>query len=375
MAAPRLEADEIAAATAVLASGSLRQGSVTAEFESAVASFVSSKHAFACSSGTAALHLAYLTAIEPGDEVLVPAFTFFATASAVSLAGGTPIFCDVDPQTYLLDLDDAASKITDNTRAIAPVYLFGNPFDEEAMKAFGAKHDLVVGDAAQALGSRRYGRHVGTTAHITTHSFYPTKYLFVGEGGMVTTNDDGFDDMGRLLRSHGQRPKYHHNVLGLNYRLTDVEAAIGLAQLPKVELRNERSRALASVYNEALGGLDAIRTPIEPPQAHHTYHQYTITVLPDSPIDRDQLQAALARVGIQSQINYPVPRPSPAGFCALVRLRCCDSANRRRSGDPSTFDPGAPRPQRHRGRAGGRSHRSCVRRSGSKRPHVTCIRQ
>ena len=271
MAAPRLEADEIAAATAVLASGSLRQGSVTAEFESAVASFVSSKHAFACSSGTAALHLAYLTAIEPGDEVLVPAFTFFATASAVSLAEGTPIFCDVDPQTYLLDLDDAASKITDNTRAIAPVYLFGNPFDEEAMKTFGAKHDLVVvGDAAQALGSRWDGRHVGTTAHITTHSFYPTKNLFVGEGGMVTTNDDGFDDMGRLLRSHGQRPKYHHNVLGLNYRLTDVEAAIGLAQLPKVELRNERSRALASVYNEALGGLDAIRTPIEPPQAHHT---------------------------------------------------------------------------------------------------------
>ena len=308
MAAPKLEEDEIQAATAVLNSGSIRQGAVTAQFEEAFASHVGTEHAYACSSGTAALHLAYLSTIEPGDEVLVPALTFVATASAVSLAGGVPVFCDVDRNTFLLDLDDAATRITDRTTAIAPVHLFGYPFDTDELREFASRHGLrVIGDAAQALGSRWAGRDVDTSSDLTAHSFYPTKNLFVGEGGMVTTDDADLDELGRLLRSHGQRPKYHHRILGLNYRMTDVEAAIGLKQLPKVEARNDRRRQIADTYGRELGQLDAIRIPTAAAEARHTYHQYTIVVKPEAPVQRDEFASGLAERGVQSQVNYPIP--------------------------------------------------------------------
>lgn len=308
MARPRLEDDELAAAREVLTSGSLRQGPITERFENDFAAYVGTRHAYAVSSGTAALHVAYLSLIEPGDEILVPAFTFIATASAVVLAGGTPVFCDVDAETFLIDLEDVASRVTPRTKAIAVVYLFGNAASEPQVSDFARQHDLrVVGDAAQALGSRWNGRHAGADADLTTHSFYPTKNLFVGEGGMVATDRDDLDESGRLLRAHGDRGKYQHTVVGLNYRMTDVEAAIGLTQLPKVEARNQRRRDIAARYDAAFATIEGIRTPVVADGAHHTYHQYTLVVDGSAPVTRDGLQAALAERGVHSQCNYPIP--------------------------------------------------------------------
>lgn len=308
MATPKLEPDEIDAARAVLETGSLRCGPVAQEFEAAFATYVGSDFAYACSSGTAALHLAYLSTIEPGDEVLVPSLTFFASASAVRLAGGTPVFCDVDPRSFLLDLDDAAARVTDRTAAVCAVYLFGQPMNSPELRAFAKRHGIaVVGDAAQALGSKWDGIDVGAEARLATHSFYPTKNLFVGEGGMVTTDDAGLDDLGRLLRSHGQRPKYHHRILGLNYRMTDVEAAIGLAQLPKVPARNQRRRDIAARYDAAFGALDGIAVPFVAPEACHTYHQYTLTIDPVVVGERDEFASRLGALGVASQVNYPLP--------------------------------------------------------------------
>jgi perosamine synthetase len=233
--------------------------------------------------------------------------TFFATASAVVLAGGVPVFCDVDPKTFLIDLDDAATRISDRTRAMCPVYLFGQPLDATVVGEFAARYELaMVGDAAQSLGSMWQGRHVGAEAALTTHSFYPTKNLFVGEGGMVTTDDAELDSLGRLLRSHGQGRKYHHSHIGLNYRMTDVEAAIGRAQLPKLDARNDRRRSIAATYDAAFADLDGIATPYVPAGAHHTYHQYTLTINRELVGDRDDFASALAAGGVGSQINYPM---------------------------------------------------------------------
>jgi perosamine synthetase len=175
------------------------------------------------------------------------------------------------------------------------------------VREFAARHRVrVVGDAAQALGSLWDGRHVGAEAALTTHSFYPTKNLFVGEGGMVTTDDAELDALGRLLRSHGQGRKYHHSHIGLNYRMTDVEAAIGRAQLPKLDARNDRRRSIAATYDTAFADLEGIVTPYVPALAHHTYHQYTLTIDPDRVGDRDDFAGALAAGGVGSQINYPM---------------------------------------------------------------------
>lgn len=321
MANPHLEADEIAAATRVLESGALRSGPVALAFEHAFAAYVGAQHAYTCSSGTAALHLAYLSVLEPGDEVLVPALTFFATASAVVLAGGVPVFCDVDPRTFLIDLVDAEARITDRTKAICPVYLFGQPLDVAEMKSFAARHELaVIGDAAQALGSMWNGVHVGAEASMTTHSFYPTKNLFVGEGGMVTTDDPELDNLGRLLRSHGQGQKYHHSHIGLNYRMTDVEAAIGLAQLPKIDERNARRRSIAARYDAAFSTINGLVTPHVPDAAFHTYHQYTIVLDPDVVGLRDEFAGRLRERGVGSQVNYPMPLQRQEVFTERLRI-------------------------------------------------------
>lgn len=318
MAEPKLEVDEIDAATEVLVSGSLRAGPLTDSFERAFADYFGVQHAYACSSGTAALHLAYLSVLSPGDEVLVPALTFIASASAAVLAGGTPVFCDVDPQTFLIDLDDAETRVTDRTRAICAVSLFGQPFDDDGLRAFAARHDLVIiGDAAQSLGSTWDGAHAGASAALTAHSFYPTKNLFVGEGGMVTTNDADLDDVGRLLRAHGQRPKYHHSLIGLNYRLTDVEAAIGLAQLPKIDARSERRRSIAGIYDSAFADLEGVATPFVPKRAHHTFHQYTLTLDPEVVGGRDDFAKSLSSAGIGSQVNYPLGLHAQGAFASV----------------------------------------------------------
>lgn len=221
MAEIRLTDNEIEAAVKVLKSGALRQGKECKAFEQAFAEKVGAGYAVTNANGSAALHLAYMTFLAPGDEVLVPSFTFIATASMVTAAGGKPVFCDVDRETFLIDLADAARKLTEKTKAIAPVHLFGNPCDIDAVQAFAKQHDLtIVWDAAQAHGAQYKNQDIGSVGDFVCYSFYPSKNMFVGEGGMVCTNNADYAEKLRFLRTHGQTGKYYHTLLGLNYRMT-----------------------------------------------------------------------------------------------------------------------------------------------------------
>jgi len=303
----KLTDDEIEAALAVLRSGALRQGPECDAFEREFADHVGARYAVAVSSGTAALHLAYMLFIEPGDEVLVPSFTFIATGSMVSAVGGRPVFCDIDPNTWLIDLDDAAKRLSARTKAIAPVHLFGNPCDLAAVEAFAQKHGLsVVWDAAQSHGATLAGRDVGGFPGLVCYSFYPSKNMFVGEGGMICTDNEEWRQKLRLLRSHGQSGKYYHTLMGLNYRMTDVEAAIGRQQLRRLDAMLATRRAMAQRLNLGLADTQGVRSQVVTAGGQHAWHQYCVRVDPAAAgCDRDQLAAALKAENIASGVHYP----------------------------------------------------------------------
>lgn len=302
-----LTENEVQAAVQVLRSGALRQGAQCDAFETEFAAWVNARHAVTCANGTAALHLAYLAFLEPDSEVLVPSFTFIATGSMVNLSGGRPVFCDVDPDTFLIDLKDAESKITPRTRAIAPVHLFGNPCDVTAVQDFARRHNLtIVWDAAQAHGARFNGVDVGALGSFVCYSFYPSKNLFVGEGGMVCTDDDEYDQKMRFLRTHGQVGKYLHSTLGLNYRMTDVEAAIGREQLKRLDEMLAVRRRNAALLNAGLSEVPGIRPQKVTAGGEHAWHQYTVLVDPEAfGCDRDELGARLKTRGVASGVHYP----------------------------------------------------------------------
>lgn len=316
----QLENGEIDAAVAVLRSGAIRQGKVCQEFEERFAATVGARYAVAVSSGTAALHLAWMAVLEPGDEVLVPAFTFIATASTVVLAGGRPIFCDVDPKSGTIDVEDARRRLTPQTRGLAPVHLYGNACDVSGVQALAAEHDLrVVWDAAQAHGTRVDGQDVGSFDDFVCYSFYPTKNMTTAEGGMITTNDPGLAETLHLLRSHGQAEKYVHTLIGLNYRMTDVQAAVGIVQLNQLSGWLERRRANAELLNSLLDDIPGIKTPFVSPDVEHSYHQYTIQV--DAAVvgmTRNELGAALGELGIQTAVHYPRALHQQPVFAAEV---------------------------------------------------------
>ncbi len=303
----RLTENEIDAAVSVLRSGALRQGKECRAFEEEFAARVGCAFAVAVSSGSAALHLAYLTCLKPGDEVLVPSFTFIATASMAAHSGAVPVFCDVDRDTFLLDLDDAETRLTPRTKAVAPVHLFGNPCDITKVKSFASKHGLrIIWDAAQAHGAEFDGRDVGSVGDVVCYSFYPSKNMFVGEGGMVCTNDAELADKMRYLRSHGQTGKYYHTMLGLNYRMTDVEAAIGREQLKRLDGMLAARRENARVLNGFLAGFDGLRVQKITTNSQHAWHQYCVVVDPDKyGCDRDSLAERLNDKGIATGIHYP----------------------------------------------------------------------
>lgn len=319
-----LDGGEIDAAVEVLRSGNIRQGPRCQEFEQRFAALAGARHAIAVSSGTAALHLAWLAAIEPGDEVLIPAFTFIATASTVVLAGGHPVFCDVEPDTATLDVEDARRRLTSKTTAIAPVHLYGGSADVAGIRALAAEHGLrIVWDAAQAHGTTIDGVDVGALDDLVCYSFYPTKNMTTGEGGIITTNDDDLAERLRLLRSHGQASKYYHTLIGLNYRLTDVQAAIGLVQLDRLPGWLEQRRANARQLDARLRGIAGIIPPVARPGSEHSYHQYTIQVEAAAGISRDELQARLNDLGIGTGVHYPRPlhrQPVFAGAYGAVSL-------------------------------------------------------
>jgi len=302
-----LAEDEIQAAIEVLRSGALRQGKQCDAFEAEFAAHVGAAHAVTSANGSAALHLAYMAFLQPGDEVLVPAFTFIATGSMVTVSGGRPILCDVDPGTFLIDLEDAERRITPRTKAISPVHLFGNPCAIDAVQAFAARHNLrIVWDAAQAHGASYHGCDVGSFGDFVAYSFYPSKNMFVGEGGMTCTDNKDFEHRMRHMRSHGQTGKYLHTMLGLNYRMTDVEAAIGRKQLQRLDAMVETRRRNAAILNDGLAGISGIHPQRLTPGSEHAWHQYCVLVDESAfGMDRDGLAARLHEEGIATGVHYP----------------------------------------------------------------------
>jgi dTDP-4-amino-4,6-dideoxygalactose transaminase len=297
--------EEKAAVIEVLESGMLAQGSAVAEFEEMFALYCGVKYGVATSNGTTALHVALMAhEIGPGDEVITVPFTFIASANSILYTGAKPVFVDIDPDSYNINVDQIESAITPRTRAIMPVDLYGNPAEMSRIQDIATRHGLaIIEDAAQAHGAEENGKRTGSWG-TGCFSFYPTKNITTGEGGMVTTSDECIADRARLLRAHGMRVRYYHEMLGYNFRMTNIHAAIGLAQLPKLEKFNERRIANAAYLNEHLPK-DKVKVPQVRPGTRHVFHQYTVRILP--PLDRDKVREHLTAKGVGTDIYYPVP--------------------------------------------------------------------
>lgn len=287
----------------VLDSGMLAQGPRTAKFEERFAHVCGVKHAIATSSGTTALHLALLAhGIGPGDEVITTPFTFIASANSILFTGARPVFVDVDPETFNIDPACVEAAITPRTKAIMPVHLYGYVCDMDALQAIADRHGLViVEDACQAVGAGYHGRKAGSFG-TGCFSLYATKNVMSGEGGMITTNDDDLAQKCRMLRNHGMQRRYYHDLLGFNFRMTDLCAAIGLAQLDRLEDFTQKRQANAAYLNSKI---ESVITPKVKAGYDHVWHQYTIRV--DGGRDRDAAVKQLTEAGIGTGIFYPVP--------------------------------------------------------------------
>jgi perosamine synthetase len=308
IARPAIGRDEVAAVTAVLESGQLSAGKQVSKFEQRFGDYCGTTHAVAASSGTAALHAALLAAsIGPGDEVIVPAFSFIATASAVALCGATPVFADVNEQTFNIDPQQVEERITPKTRAVIGVHLFGQPFDIPAVQECCGRHNLkLVEDAGQAHGALFNGMKVGGFGHFGCFSFYATRNMMTGEGGMVTTGEKAYNERLRQIINHGQSEKYLHTRLGYNYRMTDMAAALGLVQLKKLDGFNRQRRKNAAYYDAHLD-VKGLVTPAVAGSVRHVYHQYVVRLTEEFPMSRSAFIDYLRANGIGSVIHYPVP--------------------------------------------------------------------
>jgi dTDP-4-amino-4,6-dideoxygalactose transaminase len=288
----------------VLDNGQYIMGPEVKAFEEEVARYVGVKHAIGVANGTDALLLALDAAgVGAGDEVITTPFTFFATAEVVSQLGATPVFVDIDEKTYNIDVKQIEAKITDKTKAIIPVHIFGQPANMDEIMALAEAHNLfVLEDSAQALGSEYKGRKIGTLGHAATYSFFPTKNLGgYGDGGMVVTNDDELAQKIRILRVHGSNPKYYHSMIGYNSRLDEMQAAMLRIKLRHLDDWNNGRRERAALYNELLKDTPLI-TPYAAEDRKHIYHLYIVQA-----DDRDQLMAYLKEKGISTGVYYPVP--------------------------------------------------------------------
>lgn len=303
IAHPLIGAEEKAAVLEVLDSGQLAQGPRVREFEERFTAWCGAEHAVATSSGTSALHVALLAHdIGPGDEVIMPSFSFIASANCALFVGAQPVFADIEPAHFTIDPSQIVDRITPRTRAVIAVHLFGQPCDMEAITELARTHDLVIiEDACQAHGARFQGQPVGSFG-TACYSFYATKNMTTAEGGMITTNDAEVAERTRLIRDHGSRQRYQHEVLGYNLRMSELHAAIGLAQLPKLAGWNTRRRANAAYLTERLSNVGSIVTPPIREGIEHVFHQYTIRIR-----DRDVAVQKLREQGVGVGVYYPVP--------------------------------------------------------------------
>lgn len=300
LAKPQLGPEETAAVVEVLESGMLASGQRVEQFESAFADAIGIEFAVAVGSGTAALHLSLLAmGVGEGDEVIVPSFTFAASANSIRMTGATPVFADIDPSDYTIHAAAIEPLIGSRTRAVMPVHLYGQPAPMTAIVEMAAETGIdIVEDAAQAHLAESDGVKVGAFGRAGAFSFYPTKNMTTGEGGMITTSDPEFAEKARWLRNQGMALRYEHKIVGLNERMTEIEAAMGLVQLGRLPEWTKRRREIAAIYNERLD--PALGLPLERPDATHVYHQYTL-----APPDRERVGQALRGAEIGHDVYYP----------------------------------------------------------------------
>jgi len=308
IAAPQIGKEEIKAVTEVMKSGMLAQGPKVAKFEEDFAKFIGTKYAIATSNGTTALEVALRAhGIGEGDEVITTPFTFIASANAILYTGAKPVFVDIDENTYEIDADQIEKAITKKTKAILPVHLYGNACDMTKIMKIAKEHKLaVIEDACQAHAAEWKNKKVGSYG-TGAFSLYPTKNMTVGEGGMITTNDKSVYELALLLRAHGSKVRYYHDILGYNYRMTDIEGAIGIEQLKKLPKFNKARQSNAAYLNKNLGKIAGIIVPEAEKNAVHVYHQYTVRITPEFPLTRDEVLAKLTEAGIGTAVFYPLP--------------------------------------------------------------------
>jgi dTDP-4-amino-4,6-dideoxygalactose transaminase len=306
IANPIIEDEEIQEVLKVLKSGFIAQGPKVAEFEEKFANYIGTEYAVAVSSGTTALHLALLAAgVGEGDKVITTPFSFAATGNSVLYTGAKPVFVDIDPLTYNIDPEKIGNALTSTTKAILPVHLYGQPADMDPISKIATENDLIViEDAAQAHGAIYKNKMIGSIGDMGCFSFYPTKNMTTSEGGIVTTNNLEMADKIRILRAHGEKERYKHSVLGYNFRMTDISAAIGIAQLKKLDKFNQKRIENAEYLTEHINEIEGIKAPYVMDGVRHVFHQYTLWVENGS---RDDWIKFINEKGVGTGIHYPIP--------------------------------------------------------------------
>ena len=309
LAKPAINLEVINEIKQVIASGNLKQGQLVENFEDLFKEFVGSKFAYATVNGTSALHLAYLSIIKKGDEVIIPDFTFFATASMIHYCGAKPVFADIDAETFTVDPENVKEKISYKTRAIVPVHLFGNSANINALQDISQDHDLsLIHDSAQAHGTKYNGKDIGSIGDLSCYSFYPSKTITTGEGGMVTTNDPELNKKGRLLRSHGEDVRYHHILFGFNYRLNEIQAALGINQMKQIKKILERRKIIGKYLKDEITKIPGLLPQKTTPKASHSYSYFSLTLDPEYfKCNRDEFMKALQAENIECAVHYPTP--------------------------------------------------------------------
>jgi perosamine synthetase len=309
IAKPVLGREEVEAVKKVFESGILVQGERIKLFEREFAEYVDVEHAVAMANGTLALD-ATLRALKlgPGDEVVTSAFSFVASSNCVLFQGAKPVFAEIDPKSFNIEPSDVAEKITAKTKAIIPVHLFGQPAEMDALKEIAEDQRIaLVEDAAQSHGAEYKGQKVGGLGSIGCFSFYATKNMTTGEGGMVTTNNKELARKVRLLRNHGETGKYHHVILGYNYRMSEASAAVGSVQLKKLDKSNDRRRKNANILTTEIKKISGLTPPYVKNGVKHVFYQYVVRVEEDYPLERDKLAEHLKKKGVGVAVHYPTP--------------------------------------------------------------------
>lgn len=307
IAAPVIDSEERRAVNEVIESGMLAQGPKVAELEKNWAEYCGVKHVLAVNSGTAAIHCAlYAAGVKEGDEVITTPYSFIATINPILMLGARPILVDIDEETFNIDVSKIEAAITEKTKAIVPVDLYGQPCDWAELQEIAKKHNLkIVEDACQAIGAEYKGIKTGSLGDFGCFSLYATKNIMCGEGGVVTTNSDEAAAAIRSFRQHGMVAPYEYADLGYNYRMSDLHGAIAVEQLKKVEEFTKKRQENARKLNDALAGVAGIKIPTISENRSHVYHQYTILL--DKDIQRDQFIASLRDKGVGAGIYYPKP--------------------------------------------------------------------